>query len=225
MCFATLLFNHVASADCQAAVAGAAECTRITLTCFQFATPPSDRDLRARCLARPDLDGHQRGARDRRRMAEPAARTLWSFSMAAMKGSATRRSISRSSSWPGRPGLVPGLAAMVDKVSVGGEHPVREPVVAHERQTSLRPGTPPRPTSPDPSAASVRSPWIAGFGPLSIIAARASRWAVFSLPGWPGAGRSASPSGPCALNLSTQSRIVCEPTPPTQAAFVREPPS
>src|SRR4051794_41667096 len=44
--------------------------------------------------------------------------------------------------------------------------------------------------------------------------------AVQLLPGWPGAWRSASPSGPCALNLSTQSRIVCKPTPPTQAAFV-----
>jgi len=43
-------------------------------------------------------------------------------------------------------------------------------------------------------------PWIAGIGPLSTIAARASRWAVFSLPGWPGTGRSASPSGPYALN-------------------------
>ena len=31
------------------------------------------------------------------------------------------------------------------------------------------------------------TPWIAGIGPLSTIAARASRWAVFSLPGWPGA--------------------------------------
>jgi hypothetical protein len=27
---------------------------------------PSDGDLRARCLARPDLDGDERGARDRR---------------------------------------------------------------------------------------------------------------------------------------------------------------
>src|SRR3954454_7411856 len=35
-------------------------------------------------------------------------------------------------------------------------------------------------------------PWIAGIGPLSTIAGRASRWAVFSLLGWPGTGRSAS---------------------------------
>src|SRR3954451_25209302 len=35
---------------------------------------PSDGDLRARCLARPDLEGHGRGTRDGRRMAEPAAR-------------------------------------------------------------------------------------------------------------------------------------------------------
>src|SRR5215207_3891022 len=60
---------------------------------------------------------------------------------------------------------------------------------------------------------------------VDVQHARASRWAVFSLPGGPGTGRSASPSGPYALNLSTQSRIVCKPTPPTQAAFVREPPS
>jgi hypothetical protein len=40
----------------------------------------------------------------------------------------------------------------------------------------------------------------------------------FRLGAFPGAWRSASPSGPCALNLSTQSRIVCKPTPPTQAA-------
>jgi hypothetical protein len=51
------------------------------------------------------------------------------------------------------------------------------------------------------------------------IAARASRWELSSLPGLPGAWRSAIPSGPCALNLSTQSRIVCKPTPPTRAAF------
>src|SRR5215217_6916543 len=35
---------------------------------------PSHGDLRARCLARPDLDGDGRGARDRWRVAEPAAR-------------------------------------------------------------------------------------------------------------------------------------------------------
>jgi transposase len=34
-----------------------------------------------------------------------------------------------------------------------------------------------------------------------------------------------SPAAPCALNRSTQSRIVCRPTPPMRAAFVREPPS
>src|SRR4051794_30776537 len=45
------------------------------------------------------------------------------------------------------------------------------------------------------------------------------------LAGMAGPGWSASPSGPCALTLSTQSRIVCKPTPPTQAAFVREPSS
>jgi hypothetical protein len=43
--------------------------------------------------------------------------------------------------------------------------------------------------------------------------------------GWPGALRSIRPSGPAALNRSTQSRTTCSVTPPTSAAAVRLPPS
>ena len=42
---------------------------------------------------------------------------------------------------------------------------------------------------------------------------------------WPGALRSTSPSGPCALKRKTQSRITCRPTAPIRAASVRRPPS
>jgi len=41
------------------------------------------------------------------------------------------------------------------------------------------------------------------------------------------AGRlqSSRPSGPCALKRTTQSRMICKPTPPILAAWVRLPPS
>ena len=41
----------------------------------------------------------------------------------------------------------------------------------------------------------------------------------------PGALRSMRPSGPCALNFSTQSRTICSVTPPILAASVRVAPS
>jgi hypothetical protein len=44
------------------------------------------------------------------------------------------------------------------------------------------------------------------------------RWAPLSLDARPGALPSMRPSGPLALNRSTQSRIVCSPTPPIRAA-------
>src|SRR4051812_16931155 len=51
------------------------------------------------------------------------------------------------------------------------------------------------------------------------------RWLSFSLQVFPGALPSIRPSWPRALNRTTQSRIVCNPTPPIRAALVREPPS
>jgi hypothetical protein len=47
----------------------------------------------------------------------------------------------------------------------------------------------------------------------------------FSFGGWPGALRSISPSGPWALNFITQSRTICNVTPPIAAASVRLAPS
>src|SRR5205814_7558603 len=61
--------------------------------------------------------------------------------------------------------------------------------------------------------------------PLSIAAFSAARWVSFSFEGWPGALRSISPSGPWALNLITQSRTICNVTPPIAAASVRLAPS
>jgi hypothetical protein len=69
------------------------------------------------------------------------------------------------------------------------------------------------------------TPWMAGVGPLSITAASAARCGSFSRDGWPGALRSISPSGPSALNRSTQSRTICGVTPPIRAASVRVAPS
>jgi hypothetical protein len=51
------------------------------------------------------------------------------------------------------------------------------------------------------------------------------RWLSFSLQAFPGALPLTKPSGPRALNRTTQSRRVCNPTPPIRAALVREPPS
>ena len=62
----------------------------------------------------------------------------------------------------------------------------------------------------DPPA---HDPVIAGIGPLSMIAASAARCTSFNRGGCPGALRSIRPSGPCALNLTTQSRTTCSPTP------------
>ena len=69
------------------------------------------------------------------------------------------------------------------------------------------------------------TPWTAGIGPLSRIAASAARCPSFNRGGCPGALRSISPSGPSALNFITQSRTTCNPTPPIFAASVRVAPS
>ena len=66
---------------------------------------------------------------------------------------------------------------------------------------------------------------VGGVGPFSTISAKAWRWLSFSLQVFPGALPSIRPSGPRALNRTTQSRRVCSPTPPIRAARVREPPS
>src|SRR5665647_1584398 len=52
------------------------------------------------------------------------------------------------------------------------------------------------------------TPWIAGIGPLSTILATAWRCASLSLQGLPGALPSMRPSGPRALNRTTQSRTI-----------------
>jgi hypothetical protein len=69
------------------------------------------------------------------------------------------------------------------------------------------------------------TPWMAGVGPSSTAAASAARCVSLSRDGWPGALRSISPPGPPALNRSTQSRTICNVTPPTLAASVRVAPS
>lgn len=69
------------------------------------------------------------------------------------------------------------------------------------------------------------TPWIAGIGPLSTISTSARRWASLSRDRLPGALPSSRPSGPRALNRTTQSRTICKPTPPIRAAAVRLPPS
>jgi hypothetical protein len=69
------------------------------------------------------------------------------------------------------------------------------------------------------------TPCTAGTGPLSMIFAKAARCVSLRRDGWPGALRSISPSGPWALNFSTQSRTICNVTPPIFAASVRVAPS
>jgi hypothetical protein len=69
------------------------------------------------------------------------------------------------------------------------------------------------------------TPWIAGIGPASTRATKAARCASVSLDGWPGGLRLTSPSGPWALNFTTQSRTICTVTPPIRAASVRVAPS
>jgi|Tabmets4t2r2_1033128.scaffolds.fasta_scaffold63757_1 hypothetical protein len=69
------------------------------------------------------------------------------------------------------------------------------------------------------------TPWIAGVGPVSMIFASALRCASVSRGGCPGALRSIRPSGPCALNFTTQSRTICTVTPPIFAASLRVAPS
>ena len=51
-------------------------------------------------------------------------------------------------------------------------------------------------------------PCTAGIGPLAMIATRAARCASLRRGGCPGALRSIRPAGPCALNLTTQSRTI-----------------
>ena len=70
-----------------------------------------------------------------------------------------------------------------------------------------------------------RESMLGYFGPLSMIAINAVRCASVSRGSGPGALRSSSPSGPSALNRSTQSRMICNPTSPTRAASLRLPPS
>ena len=69
------------------------------------------------------------------------------------------------------------------------------------------------------------TPWAAGIGPASTMTANAWRWTALRIDGLPGALPFRSPDGPSALKASTQSRNVCNPTPPTRAASVRERPS
>ena len=66
---------------------------------------------------------------------------------------------------------------------------------------------------------------LQGSARSSRTAASAARCASFSRAGCPGALRSIRPSRPCALNLTTQSRTTCNPTPPILAASVRPAPS
>ena len=69
------------------------------------------------------------------------------------------------------------------------------------------------------------TPWMAGMGPCSMMACRAARCASVSFEGWPGGLRLTRPSGPWALNFTTQSRTICTVTPPIRAAAVRVAPS
>ena len=114
-------------------------------------------------------------------------------------------------------------------------------IVVNGSEESAGPMLPANPLPP--------SGWVASEGPAcgatrpSMYAgAEAWRWASaaarvfrrsghsrtdasFSRGGCPGALRSTRLSGPCALNLSTQSRTTCNPTPPIFAASVRVAPS
>ncbi len=69
------------------------------------------------------------------------------------------------------------------------------------------------------------TPSVAGTGPASIACTSAARCVSFSRDGFPGALPLISPSGPRALNRSTQSRTTCSVTPPIMAASVRDAPS
>jgi hypothetical protein len=55
--------------------------------------------------------------------------------------------------------------------------------------------------------------------------ASAARCVSFSRKAWPGAFLSIRPSGPWALNFTTQSRTICNVTPPIFEASVRVAPS
>ena len=82
--------------------------------------------------------------------------------------------------------------------------------------------TSPRATAPGPCAASARRRDRrdrAGLNNLRQCAA------VISFEGAPGDFPSTSPSGPRALKRSTQSRMICRPTPPIRDASVLLPPS
>jgi hypothetical protein len=69
------------------------------------------------------------------------------------------------------------------------------------------------------------TPCTAGIGPLSTIARNACRRSSLSSGVLPGALPSIRPAGPSTLKASTQSRTVCNPTPPILAASLRDPPS
>ena len=58
-----------------------------------------------------------------------------------------------------------------------------------------------------------------------VVRLSAVRCSSLSLDAWPGALRLRSPSGPRALNFTTQSRTICTVTPPIFAASVRVAPA
>jgi len=69
------------------------------------------------------------------------------------------------------------------------------------------------------------TPCTEGIGPSSTTRCSAARSTSPRSGRPPGALPFTNPSGPSALNRSTQSRIVWSPTPPIAAASPREPPS
>src|SRR5438067_1961715 len=66
---------------------------------------------------------------------------------------------------------------------------------------------------------------IVESGPIPTICINACRFTSLRSGALPSALPFTKPEGPSALNASTQSRTVCNPTPPIRAASVRDPPS
>src|SRR5918993_2740679 len=112
--------------------------------------------------------------------------------------------------WRGRADSFRQPMARSSRLGVCLATPTRNSSRSHRRRSTRRQRT---------------TPWRAGVGPLPIAAASAARCASLSRDGWPGALRSISPSGPSALNRSTQSRTICSVTPPMFAASARDAPS
>jgi len=75
----------------------------------------------------------------------------------------------------------------------------------------------------DPPALDVMNRWDRSA--LEDRRQRLARLLVSTAVFCPGALQSIGPSGPCALNFSTQSRTTCSVTPPIFAASVRVAPS